>query len=383
MSYLKKVDAKNKQGYAWKCTAEGPRDPITGKRRQITRRALTKKEAQAKVDEAIEEMIKQDKRGIGSDVKDMTVRQLFDQWFDLVMKHRLKETTLSSYMNTMQRRVIPVMGDVRVAALNAMFLQKFINSLTEEELSPRYIEYVSTILYGALEAARKWNVIDVNPLSDVERPRPRKVTYPTWSRDEAQQCLSTALLTNLRMYTIISTAFKTGARRGEVLSLKWSDIDFENKEINIERSLVYDKKGFRFNTPKTKSSVRKIKIGDSLISDLKRWKAHQNELKMIHRRIFVEHDLVFTTETGKPIYPRTMTFMFNQVIKEAGVQKIRFHDLRHTHATLCLESGMSLKDVQDRLGHGNIQTTGNVYAHVTDNMKEKSTQLFEKYISEL
>ncbi|OXS77910.1 tyrosine-type recombinase/integrase [Domibacillus enclensis] len=383
MSYLKKVDAKNKQGYAWKCTSEGPRDPITGKRRQVTRRALTKKEAQAKVDEAIEEMIKQDKRGVGSDMQDMTVRQLLIQWFDLVMKHRLKETTLKSYINTMQRRVIPVMGDVRVAALNTIFLQNFINNLNSEDLSPRYIEYISTVLYGAFEAARKWGVIEVNPLNDVERPRPRQVSFPTWTREEAQHFLNTALLSNLRMYTVVSTAFKTGVRRGEVLALKWSDVDFENAEINIERSLVYDKEGFRFSKPKTKSSVRKIKVGDSLLTDLKRWKGQQNELKMIHRKIFVDHDLVFTTETGKPIYPRTMTHMFNQIIKEAGVPKIRFHDLRHTHATLCLESGMSLKDVQDRLGHGNIQTTGNVYAHVTNNMKEKSTQLFEDYISKI
>ena len=110
--------------------------------------------------------------------------------------------------------------------------------------------------------------------------------------------------------------------------------------------MVYDKNGFRFNIPKTNSSVRKIKIDDSLISDLKGGKASQNELKMIHRRIFVDHNLVFTVETGKPLYSRTMTFIFNQMIKEASVPKIRFHDLRHTYATLCLESGMPLKEVQ-------------------------------------
>ncbi|PKR82438.1 hypothetical protein CWO92_24345 [Heyndrickxia camelliae] len=90
---------------------------------------------------------------------------------------------------------------------------------------------------------------------------------------------------------------------------------------------------------------------------------------------------MFTTETGKPILPRTLTTMFNQAIKTANVPKIRFHDLRHTHATMCLEAGMTLKEVQVRLGHSSIKTTGDVYAHVTENMKEKSAELFEKFIS--
>lgn len=145
--------------------------------------------------------------------------------------------------------------------------------------------------------------------------------------------------------------------------------------------MIYDKEGYRFGTPKSETSVRKIVIGESLIKDLSQWKAQQNKIKMLFRKTFAEENLVFTTETGKPLFPRYLTFQFNKAIKAAGVPKIRFHDLRHTHATLCLEAGMSLKEVQDRLGHSSIRTTGDVYAHVTKNMKEKSADLFEKYIS--
>jgi integrase len=358
MGYLKQVKAKNKQGYVWKCTEEAPRDPVTGKRRQITRRAATKKEALSKVEAAINELKKREELGIDAEVQNITVEALFTQWFELVMKRRIKDTTFKEYTNVVNYRIIPVMGERRVASLTTIYLQKFINDLSEEGLSPRYVEYISTVLHGALETARKWKIISINPLNDVERPRPRKIDHTTWTREEARLCLDTARLMSIRTYTVISTAFRTGARRGELLGLMWSDVDFEKGEINIERTLVYDKEGFRFNTPKTQSSVRKIKIGESLQLDLKRWKAHQNEMKMVHRKIFVDHNLVFTTETGKPIFPRSLTTQFNNVIKSAGVPKIRFHDLRHTHATLCLEAGMSLKEVQDRLGHGNIQTTG-------------------------
>lgn len=193
--------------------------------------------------------------------------------------------------------------------------------------------------------------------------------------------LLTTKLNDLRTNSIVSLALNTGCRRGEILSLKWSDLDEESNTLNVERTLVYDKDGYRFTPPKSESSIRKIKIGDSLLKNLKEWKAHQNKIKMAYRNVFEDIDLIFSTHTGKPIFPRSLTSEFNRAIKNANVTKIRFHDLRHTHATMCLEAGMSLKEVQDRLGHSSIKTTGDVYAHVTESMKEKSVELFEKYIS--
>ncbi|MDQ0176046.1 tyrosine-type recombinase/integrase [Bacillus chungangensis] len=381
MAYFQKVPAKNKQGYKWKCTEDAPLHPVTGKRRQVTRRADSKKEAQQKVMAAIEEIKKKDRGEINTDLENITVKELFEKWFELIMKRKLKETTFKEYYNAANYRIIPVLGSIRVKDLNTIMLQKYINDLIDEGLSPRYIEYISTIFYGALETARKWKVIQTNPLIDVEKPRPRRIEYITWTLDEMNRFLHLTKLSNLRLFTIVSTATKTGLRRGEILSLKWSDVDFENKTICVERSLVYDKNGFRFTTPKTSSSNRVIKIGDSLIRDFKRWKTNQNEIKMVLRKSYEDHDLIFSTQTGKPIFPRSLTHDFNKAIKVAGVPKIRFHDLRHTHATICLEAGMSLKEVQDRLGHSSIKTTGDVYAHVTDAMKEKTVDLFEKYIS--
>jgi integrase len=379
MAYFQKVDAKNKQGYKWKCTEDASRDPITGKRRQVTRRADTKKEAQKKVDEAIEELIRKEANGVNSSLENITVNELFERWFELTMKRRLKETTFREYFNATNYRILPVLGNYKVKKLNALLLQKFINDLTDEGLSARYIEYLSTILYGALEAARKWKIIQVNPLIDVEKPRPRRVKQKIWSKEELHHFLEVTKLSNPRLAYVVSTASRTGGRRGEVLSLKWTDI--ESNDLTFERSLVYNKEGYKFTTPKSESSIRTIKIGNSLIQDLKEWKIHQNKMKMAFRHTYKDEGLIFATQTGKPIYPRSLTSEFNQAIKIANVPKIRFHDLRHTHATMCLESGMSLKEVQDRLGHSSIRTTGDVYAHVTDSMREKSVELLEKFLS--
>ncbi len=381
MAYFQKVPAKNKQGYKWKCTEDGPRDPITGKRRQVTRRADTKKEAQKKVDEAIEELQRKDKLGVGVENINITITELFERWFELVMKRKIKETTFREYYNVANHRIIPVLGNYKVIQINPILLQNFVNKLTDEGLSPRYIEYICIILYGALETARKWKVIQYNPMIDVEKPRPRRVEQKTWSIEEMNKFLEVTKIYDLRLFTVVSTALKTGARRGEILSLKWSDINMDEKLISIERTLIYDKNGFRFGTPKSESSKRIIKIGESLINDLKEWKVKQNQIKMAFRKSFEDYGLVFTTQTGKPIFPRGLTAEFNKMIKIAGVKRIRFHDLRHTHATLCLESGMPLKELQVRMGHSSIKTTGDVYAHVTDKMMEKSAELFEKYIS--
>lgn len=329
----------------------------------------------------LKKIIKTDKGGLNEGLKDLTVNELFEKWFELRMKRKLKETTYKEYVNAANFRIIPVLGEYKVNQLDSMILQAFINDLTDEGLSPRYIEYISTILYGALESARIWKIIKFNPLADVERPRPRRTKHVTWSVEDMNRFLTLTKLIDLRLYTIVSTAIKTGIRRGEVLSLMWKDINYENKIISIERSLVYDKDGFRFSTPKSEASIREISIGDSLISDLKKWKVQQNEIKLALGKVFTDNDLVFTTKTGKPIFPRNLTSQFNEAIKTAEVPKIRFHDLRHTHATLCLEAGMSVKEVQDRLGHSSIQTTGDVYAHVTEKMRRQSSDLFEKHIS--
>jgi integrase len=380
MAYYQKVPAKNKQGYRWKVTVEAPPHPITGKRRQVTRRAESKKEAYQKALDAIEKMKKMDSGEINEELENITVKQLFEQWLEMVMKRRLKETTFKEYKGRVKTRIIPAIGHYKVKQLNTIILQKYVNSLIDEGLSPRYVEYINTILYGALEQAKKWKIIPSNPMVDVEKPRPRRREFKTWTLEEVEKFLKYTKLTNYRLYHIVNTALMTGCRRGELLALKWSDLDDKEGYLRIERSLVYDKEGYRFTAPKTSSSIREIKIGGSLIKELMEWKLYQNKMKMALRKTYNDEGIIFATQTGKPIYPRAMTFEFNKAIKEAGVTEIRFHDLRHTHATMCLEAGMSLKEVQDRLGHSSIKTTGDVYAHVTKNMKEKSVQLFEEYI---
>jgi integrase len=285
-----------------------------------------------------------------------------------------------NYLRAINHRIKPVLGKHQLNKITPAQCQEFINRLQDEGLSERYIEYIYTVLYGALQKAIEWDLIIRNPLAKVDIPRARRRKYTTWSKEELQRFLSFAKLENIIYYTAFLTAAYTGMRRGELLGLKWEDIDFEKSTISIERNLIYDDEGFQFGDLKTESSQREIAIDDFLLKELKRYKAKQSEIKLIVGSQYQDNNLVFARENGNPIYPRTLTTIFNRVQKAANVTKIRFHDLRHTHATLLLEAGVSLKEVQVRLGHSSIKTTGDIYAHVTEQMNEVTAQKFYEYM---
>ena len=296
MSYFQKVPAKNKKGYRWKCTKDAPRHPVTGKRRQVTRRADTQREAENRVDEAIKKIKKEDSGDFEQELNDINVSELFEKWLEIVMKRKLKESTLREYTNRVNNRIVPALGGYKVTKLNSVVLQKYINELIDEGLAPRYIEYITAIIHGALDTARKWRIISENPMIDVERPRPRRTNYQTWSVEEVNRVLTIARTVDLQIYTILSVALKTGLRRGEILALKWGDI--EGRAINVQRNLMLGSSGYVLTTPKTQTSTREVVFGESLEKDFKKWKAKQNEIKMSVRASYNDDDLIFTNTLG-------------------------------------------------------------------------------------
>lgn len=159
-------------------------------------------------------------------------------------------------------------------------------------------------------------------------------------------------------------------RRGELLGLKWKNLDLVEGKISVTETLIYDERGFRFTEPKTSGSKRLISIDPTLCKEFKSYKAKQNEFKLAIGKSYEDHDLVFCRENGQPIYPRTLTTIFERVVKTSQVPKIRFHDLRHTHATLLLKLGINPKIASERLGHSSIKTTLDTYSHVTLDMQE-------------
>ncbi len=367
-----------KRGDKWSFTVDIGRDPSSGKRKQKTRSGFkTKKSAQ----EACAEMITELSKGVFIESKDMVLKDLLEEWLE-ASKVRVRDTTYKNYKRAVDSRLTPALGQIRVNEIDHANVQRYINDLIKEGLTPRYIEYLFVCLKGAVEYGVKTERLARNPLQHVEAPRSRRVTHTTWTIDEINRFLHFAKFDNPIYYMVFKISIHTGMRRGEVLGVRWQDIDLEGKKISVTRSLVYDDEGFRFSEPKTASSKRLISIDDDLAHELKSYKAQQNHFKLALGSEYNDGDLVCCREDGRPIYPRTLAIHFDSLIKKASVPKIRLHDIRHTHATILLKLGENPKVVSERLGHSTVTMTLDTYSHVTPDMQENTALKFGKALNE-
>ncbi|MFB1100848.1 tyrosine-type recombinase/integrase [Terribacillus sp. JSM ZJ617] len=377
MAYYRKVPAKkSSKGYTWSVTVDIGRDD-KGKRKQTTKRGFATKKDAEKYAAQVQHEINMDTFIVDSGMK---LKEYLEKWVELYCKRKLRDTTIKSYQRAIDFRILPVIGEKQLSQLTPPYLQVFVNGLVDEGLSPRYVEYISGILYGALDKAVEWDLMRKNPMSRVDVPRARRSQKVTWSVEEVNTFLTVGKFVDIDYATAIEICLDTGVRRGELLAIKWDDIDWENQTIRIDESLVYDDEGFRFGTTKNESSKRSIKCTSTAFESLRKHRVRQNEMKIYFGNQYKDHNLVFCREDGQPIYPRTLTTIFNRMIKKANVPKIRIHDIRHTHATLFLESGGTMKELQQRLGHASMGTTSDVYAHVTEKMKKRSTENYEEYM---
>jgi len=294
------------------------------------------------------------------------------RWLELYCKPKLQETTFTNYKRIIDFRIIPILGNIEIHKLTPAHGQSFVKNLLDDNLSTRYIEYCFNVTNSALVQAVNWELIQENPFYPVEIPRPRrKKQHNTWSIEQANQFLNFAKFDNPKYYYVFMLALFTGMKRDELLALKWKNMNLDKRVINIVESLVYDKEKFHYLDTKSKLT---LPIGEFEVKELKHYKKLQNEFQLKSHILYDDQDLVFCTENGHPIFPRTIATIFDRVIKKAHLPKIRFQDLRHTYATISLEIGIPPKTVQERLGHPNVHTTMDTYSHIHPlNTQKEST----------
>lgn len=206
-----------------------------------------------------------------------------------------------------------------------------------------------------------------------------------WNEKELNQFLTYSKQGHTTYHMIYYLALYTGMRQGELLALQWKDIDLNKKKIHVRKSLIYPKKDtYIIDTPKTSSSIRKISISEELASALQEYKQYRKEyIENFEFEYDKTHDLVFANEIGKAIHPRSLTGHFYREIEKSGVPKIRFHDMRHTHASLLIKFKVPIKVVSERLGHSNASMTLDVYTHVFEDMQEDAANDYEARLKEL
>ena len=350
-----------------------------GKRKQISKSGFrTKKEAES---EGIKALTLYENGGLATNYKDISYADLLDMWYNALLPS-WSLNTAETYMNVIKLQLKPALGHYKVRSLSPIAMQEYINTIFKE-LSPSYAKLTKIVLASSLKyAVAPLGIISSNPCEYIKvyHPKseesPKVVDIKEVNLDDIKEPYKTAIYVGLY----------TGCRLGEVFALTWNDIDLKGKCINIDKTLSYTAKSWRISAPKTKSSIRKVPIGDSLCRILTSYKAEQLKNKVMYGRYYTknrvkdgivnhelgeEYDFVFTEKWGIFAKPSSM----ERICRNQG---FKFHSLRHLHASSLIESGISPKTVQERLGHSNIQTTLQTYTHPTEKMQREAVEVFDK-----
>lgn len=358
-------------------------DPETGKRKTTTRRGFkTKKEAQlaaAKLDQEIA-------NGISININYLTYMHVYEQWFTNHSK-TIKTSTRKSIESKFKKHILPRFGQLKIKDITKTYCQRMINEIAESINSVNDIKIQANQVF---KYALKMDLIQKNPMEHVSIPRQQnelineedeKDARNYWKKDEIKTFLSiTKQDLSYRDYVLFHLLIYSGARKGEILALTWDDIDLKEGSIRFSKTLFHSNGEFIFQTSKTKESRRLISLDSKTLTLLNKWRIKQNELILAGEISSSNNHLIFTREDGSALRLAYPNEKLDFVIKKHNLHRITIHGIRHTHASLLFEAGASIKEVQERLGHSDIQMTMNIYTHVTDTLKEQTAQKFQRYI---
>lgn len=358
-------------------------DPVTGKQRRTTRRGFrTIAEAKTALSrlelEVMENGLPTSKRKI------MTFEEVYKMWFEQ-HKATVKESSAYIHNTIIKVQVLPYFGTLRVDKIDTAYCQKQVNRIFK---TLKNYNSAINLIRRIFDYAKVMKQIKTNPMNDVIIPKKRKTLDDTdkpvnfYTKEQLRTFLETLKEhAPYQMYVAFRVMAFTGMRKGELAALKWSDVDFENGTISINKTVAFNNAGkFHIQTPKTRKSIRTISIDDTTLNALKTWKNElRKELFKQGQNIDKGDGFIFHTQKGNFIIKYIDKFL-PSFLKKYNLPPIKPHGFRHTHASLLFESGASIKEVQDRLGHENIKTTMDIYTHVTKSAREKTAEKFAKYI---
>jgi Site-specific recombinase XerD len=317
------------------------------------------------------------------------------QWLEDYKKNQLKITTYQNYFLNYETHIKESsIGSITLDKLTTSDLQRYYNTKLaagrsdgKGALSIRTVRYIYILINGALEQACRNGMLLSNVNKNTVLPSKKKMEFIPLTVEEVQRFLAVAK--EERLYALYLLETFTGMRKGEILGLKWEDIDMEEKRLRIHHNLCIvnndelgegqPKTKLILQDPKTEKSKRTLPLNDMIILELKKHKKRQSLEKMEYRDIYEDKGMVFTRLNGNYINPRELLRDFQELLEKAGIEKKRFHDMRHTFASILLNENENPKVIQELLGHSNISTTMDVYSHVLDETKVKTLdKLFQK-----
>ncbi|MBU5673190.1 tyrosine-type recombinase/integrase [Paenibacillus brevis] len=398
MASYTKTPAKNKQGYKWICTLEGPPDPLTGKRRQIPRRGDTKKEAYGRAKSVVDTLVQ---HGIDyKKVKKQTFETVSKDWMRVYAKRGVKKKTIKLREGTLQVLYRYIIAGKQIDKITHKDHQDILNDLDNQGYSRSQLLSVNSVANMVYRHAIKEKLRKDNPCYGAEIPTkvltveeiendPIEEKY--FKRQELSEFLAvTVHLKKLQKTAIFYLLTFSGMRSGELCSLKWHNINFDENKIRITKTIYCEKNNianYELTPPKNDGSIRTVDIDPAVMDLLKLHQREQQKLNMAYRNFYENfHDekFVFTRDNGYPLLPIDIYRFMKQILKKTEItKKASPHIFRHTHISLLTEAGVDLKTIMQRVGHTDAKTTLKIYTHVTEKMKENANNKITTHYSDI
>jgi len=316
-------------------------------------------------------------KGVPIPVGKLTVAEHLHNWLDGYARTACSPRTVDGYESIVENHLIPALGHIQLRQLQPQTIQSYYGKACKK-LSGRSVQHHHRLLSQALKYAVRQGILGRNPAELVTAPSPRKNTMRTLTPSEAEVLLEKA--SSNQFYPVIYTAISTGLRQAELLGLRWRDLDLDLMSISVSQTL-YKRRGVcMFKSPKTSGSSRRVAMTPKLALFLKEYRGERESLYWHLGVPLTLDDLVFANHDGKPIDPSTLTHNFTRIVRQIGLGRVRFHDLRHTFASLMLMRGAKPKVISEALGHASVAFTMDTYSHIIEGMQEDAMALLDEIL---
>ena len=352
------------------------RHPVTGKRQRkwIITGTGNKKEAGKK----LAEMSKEINAGEYTEPSDLTVAEFLEKWLALYAKNNVRSSTYDSYVWAAHKYLIPELGRFPLVKLRPLQIQELLNK-EMSHLSASSVHKLYALLRQAIDHAIKWQICTINPCHAVTPPRREKYRGQVYNPDQLSLLLDAVANTKVFLPIIIATT--CGLRRGEICALRWCDVEMEKSLLLVGNSLDWEDKKLTLRPVKTTTSARVVKLPSIALEALKIEKRRQAEDKLRAGGLYEDKSFCWAWDDGRPHDPDYLYKEFRKILESNNLPRIRFHDLRHSHATALLLEGVSVKVISERLGHSSTTITQDIYSHVLPQMQEEAANVMDKLFS--
>ena len=375
--YKNKKDKKYKYEYRIKY-----KDPISQKYREKSKKGFESRGDALHAATLMEKKILE-----GFEQTPIPLKEFYKIWLEEYKQDVVRKNTIEQHKYSFEKHILPYFKNILLHDIKPIMYQKFLSHLDKQGYSKRTIEIIHTSFYNACDRAIALGKIEKNPCKNaVIKGKVKNKELEYMDSGDIQKFLKAAYAYNYNYWLFFKVLIETGMRKGEAAALQWSDLDLKEKTININKTLDFQAKSREelFGDTKTFNSNRVVTISQGLANDLHFHMKYQNQNKLALNELY-HHDLnlVLCRNDGNFLPKSTLFNAMKRILKRAEIPDVPIHALRHTHAVLLLEAGASMKYVQERLGHGSMQITADVYSHVSKKIETDTMSKFEDYTKDL